>query len=640
MVLSLILNRTKDKFQSNQNKQSSRSKKEGDKNFVISRYTISVKLISIISGIIVIAMVGMILFASASFAKESRTRIEENNLNLVSFVGEWFNTEIDTIRDRSRSILEDSKQNRTKDSGNFFATNNNVLYLGVADGNLRFSDNLYNRKLMSLEDLKVRDISRLHNLNKKPLRNAFSGQFTIFNASNGSKAYLGLAMRSSGKLLVTYVKPDYLFEVFKAQQFVTIFIVNSNGGVVLHPDVRPMLSRTDFSERPIVKSMWESSPLSGQKSYSDKAEEVDYLAAFKKLPSISLGIIAQTKEDDVFAPVREIQYRNILIMFLFLCIAIVLVYFFAKRMAAPLKTLVEATNKVAEGEYNVLIEPGDKDEVGHLIHSFGGMVKGLGEREKIKDAFGRFVNKELAEQAMTGELKLGGEEKNAAIFFSDLRGFTAMSEKMTPEEVVLLLNEYFTDMVNCILKTNGVVDKYIGDAIMAHWGALKTKGDPTENAINAGLLMRKALIQFNELGKGKRPILKMGSGINTGKVISGQIGSSQRLEFTVIGDSVNLASRIEALNKPFATDLLISEYSYRIVKDIYKFAKMPPIKVKGKTDPLHIFAVLGHKDDPATPNSLVDLRKLVGITPPKEDPANAAAQKEEKFEIIDATSKK
>jgi adenylate cyclase len=283
-------------------------------------------------------------------------------------------------------------------------------------------------------------------------------------------------------------------------------------------------------------------------------------------------------------------------------------------VSTTIKELAIATEKVEQEDYSVRVIPRTKDEIGLLAYSFNKMVQGLEERERMKDAFGRFVNKEIAEKALRGEIKLGGEKKECTIFFSDLRGFTAMSEKMKPEEVVEYLNRYFTIMVDCVEKTHGIVDKFIGDAIMATWGTVSGYGNHTENAINGALLMRKALIEFNQYNKEHNlPIAKMGCGINTGEVISGQIGSEKRLEFTVIGDAVNLASRIESLNKPFATDILISQDTYDRVKDIFDVVKMPAIKVKGKSEPQTIYCVLGRKDDPNRPKTLDELRKLVGI---------------------------
>ncbi len=274
------------------------------------------------------------------------------------------------------------------------------------------------------------------------------------------------------------------------------------------------------------------------------------------------------------------------------------------------------------------------DEVGDLTDSFVKMGIGLGERERIKDAFGKFVNKELADKVLRGDLKLGGELVTAPVFFSDIRDFTSISEKMEPEEVVEFLNEYMTKMVDCVNRTSGVVDKFIGDAIMAIWGTPVSTGNDTESAINCALMMRKTLLEHNEgRGSAKKPRIQIGCGINTGPVIAGQIGSHERMEYTVIGDTVNVASRIESLNKPFGTDILISQDSCKLVEGIFNTVAMQKIMIKGKSRPQQIYAVLGRKDDPGAPKTIAALRKLLGIKAPSMkgfDPN----QKEEKYEII------
>jgi adenylate cyclase len=241
---------------------------------------------------------------------------------------------------------------------------------------------------------------------------------------------------------------------------------------------------------------------------------------------------------------------------------------------------------------------------------------------------------------MRDELTLGGERKSVAILFSDIRSFTAISEKLQPEEVVEFLNHYMTRMVECVNRTHGVVDKFIGDAIMAVWGTPVSKGNDTENAVNGALLMRASLMEFNrDRGGARKPVIRIGCGINTGEVLAGQIGSEDRMEYTVIGDAVNLASRIEALNKPFGTDILISGDSLALVKDVFAVERMQSIKVKGKEEPQQIYAVLGRRDDPARPKSLEELRNALGIKVEsfkrRHDDAADPDHEEVKYEIIE-----
>ena len=217
-------------------------------------------------------------------------------------------------------------------------------------------------------------------------------------------------------------------------------------------------------------------------------------------------------------------------------------------------------------------------------------------------------------------ITLGGESKTATIFFSDIRSFTSMSENLEPFEVVEFLNEYMTRMVDCVNKTNGVVDKFIGDAVMAVWGAPVSAGSAAEDALNcvrASLMMRTSLLEFNK-GRGgdKKPVIRIGCGINTGPVIAGQIGSHERMEYTVIGDTVNLASRAEGLNKPFATDILITEQTWLLIKDRVVTEKMPPVSVKGKDKPVQLYAVLGLAGAGLVPG-LAEIRKTLGLPEPE-----------------------
>jgi len=193
-------------------------------------------------------------------------------------------------------------------------------------------------------------------------------------------------------------------------------------------------------------------------------------------------------------------------------------------------------------------------------------------------------------------------------------------------------------MVSCVEKTNGVVDKFIGDAVMAHWGTAYTAGSPRKDAFNcimAALMMRKALIDLNKDRKKDdpvNPVIRIGCGINTGIVTAGQIGSDLRMEYTVIGDPVNLASRVESLNKPLGTDILITENTWKLVGAKFITEEMPPVTVKGKEKPLRIFAVVNHVDNKKGPFTLAALRELLGIEPPQLSKVDVNAD-EKKYKI-------
>ncbi|MDD3625920.1 MAG: adenylate/guanylate cyclase domain-containing protein [bacterium] len=217
------------------------------------------------------------------------------------------------------------------------------------------------------------------------------------------------------------------------------------------------------------------------------------------------------------------------------------------------------------------------------------------EEEKIRNRLSRYMSNNVVNEIISGkEMKLGGEKKVITTLFSDIRGFTTMSEKMQPEEVVALLNEYFTLMTEVIFKYEGTLDKFIGDCIMAVFGAPFPHPDDPIRAVKTAIEMRDATIELNKrwLSLGRKNI-GVGIGINTGEAIAGNIGSLQRMDYTVISDAVNLAERLEA-NAP-AEKIYISDSTYQLVKDHVNVMELEPIKVKGKTLAQKIYEVISIK---------------------------------------------
>ncbi len=216
------------------------------------------------------------------------------------------------------------------------------------------------------------------------------------------------------------------------------------------------------------------------------------------------------------------------------------------------------------------------------------------EKRKIKNIFSKYVSKGVVEELLKNqEVKLGGEKRIVSVLFSDIRGFTSMSEKIKPEDVVTILNEYLSEMTDIIFKNKGTLDKFIGDAVMAVFGSPVFLKDHAERAVKTAVQMIKRLNELNEkwIKEGKKN-LKIGIGINSGEVIAGNMGSLKRLEYTVIGDNVNLASRLESMNKELGTEILISENTYREVKDIVRVKKFENIKIRGKEESITVYEVL------------------------------------------------
>ena len=219
------------------------------------------------------------------------------------------------------------------------------------------------------------------------------------------------------------------------------------------------------------------------------------------------------------------------------------------------------------------------------------------EKRKVKNAFSHYLNPSVISELMQNpdKLKLNGDKKYLTVFFSDIRGFTTISEALSPERLTQVLNEYFSPMTKIVLDSKGLLDKYIGDAMMAFWGAPLDLSDHADRAIAASLNILKELKVLQEKWKSEGiPYLDIGIGLNTGDVIVGNMGSDVRFDYTVLGDSVNLASRLEATNKNYGTRLIVSEFTRGAAKnkDQFLFRELDVIRVKGKNEGVRIFEVL------------------------------------------------
>jgi len=220
------------------------------------------------------------------------------------------------------------------------------------------------------------------------------------------------------------------------------------------------------------------------------------------------------------------------------------------------------------------------------------------EKKYIRQTFSKFVSKSVVDELLRdpSKIKLGGDKKILTVLFSDIRGFTSISEKLTPEELVEHLNIYLQGMTDIVINTDGTLDKYIGDAIMAFWGAPIEMSDHSLKACRAALEMMEALKVMNhKWEKEGKPILDIGIGINTGDMVVGNMGSSSRMDYTLMGDNVNLGSRLEGTNKFYGTNIIISEFTYQYVKDDVIARELDLIRVKGKALPVKIYELIDLK---------------------------------------------
>ncbi len=223
------------------------------------------------------------------------------------------------------------------------------------------------------------------------------------------------------------------------------------------------------------------------------------------------------------------------------------------------------------------------------------------EKRKIRGAFSFYVTPSVVNEMLKNpdKLKLGGDKKELSVLFSDIRGFTTLAEEMEPEALVHLLNEYLTEMTDVVFEFDGLLDKYIGDAVMAVWGAPLEQTDHPVRACRTALKMLDRLSKMQQQWEAEgTPRLDIGIGINTGSMVVGNMGSERRFDYTVMGDSVNLASRLEGINKEYGTQVVISEFTYDWVKDDFFCRELDAVRVKGRAKPVKIYELLALRSEP------------------------------------------
>ena len=264
----------------------------------------------------------------------------------------------------------------------------------------------------------------------------------------------------------------------------------------------------------------------------------------------------------------------------------------ARGLSTPIRNLVAATGRVARGDYEFDVPVTSHDELGALATSFNEMIAGLRLKERYRGVLDKVVSREIADELMKGEVSLGGENREVTTMFADIRGFTALTEGMEPQRVIALLNEYARRGSDAVESEGGVVDKYVGDEVMAIFGTPLPQKNHALHAVRAALRLRDAMLELSEerVAQGEAPI-GIGIGINTGNAVAGNMGSVKRLNYTVLGASVNLASRL--CDVAAAGEILISAATYEAIRDDVDAVATAPRSLKGFAQDVMAYAVRG-----------------------------------------------
>ncbi len=307
---------------------------------------------------------------------------------------------------------------------------------------------------------------------------------------------------------------------------------------------------------------------------------------FKEQDILLGAIVLLYDKNAINKVINKTIFTTILFTIIMVSILIVIVYFVGLRLTKPILSISEAVNSVAKGNLDIDLKVESRDEIGVLVKSFNRMINGLREREKME----KFVSDstiDMIQKDRKADLVLGGEYRKLTFLFSDIRGFTKMSETKKPDEVVEIVNFYLDLQAEIIEKNDGDIDKFVGDEIMASFSG----EDSIQKAINCAIQIQKVFnIENKKREKLNLSVCEVGIGINTGEVIVGNIGSKDRMDFTSIGSSVNLASRLCSLAKE--NEILVEENIANEIKDIFKIEKKELITVKGFSKPIEVSQVI------------------------------------------------
>jgi adenylate cyclase len=278
----------------------------------------------------------------------------------------------------------------------------------------------------------------------------------------------------------------------------------------------------------------------------------------------------------------------------------------ARRITRPVSRLGDAAREIERGNYAVRVGGADADEIGELARAFDRMAQGLAERDRMRGLLDKMASNEVVEQLLDGRIALGGEEREVTVMFVDIRNFTGLVERLAPQQSLQMLNAFLTVVTDTIQVHGGVVDKYLGDGAMALFGAPVTRADDASRAVACALAIRDEVAHLGTALAAKGlPLPQLAIGLNTSRVIAGNIGSPTRLNYTVLGDGVNVASRLEGLTRRYDVEIVVGESTREQVRNV-AYRELEKVRVRGRMGALRLFEPLA-REGGLTPREIVTL---------------------------------
>jgi class 3 adenylate cyclase len=378
-----------------------------------------------------------------------------------------------------------------------------------------------------------------------------------------------------------------------------MILVTNSGTILLHPDEEAIGLDLGYTGESLdIKVSGDiKNPEVPFIQYIDKRFGEKWYVGFHRVPAAGSSIVVMFPMERVPKPLRLLALQMIAVASPFLIGILVLLLVIIKKVSQPVVDLTNSAVKIAkEDSYHNPLEVKSSDEVGRLTEAFNTMMEGLRQRDFIRDIFGRYVTKEVVEELLGSPdgLKLGGEKREVTIMFSDLRGFTPLSEHLSPDQIIGLLNRFLGKMADIISSYKGTVNEFVGDAVLAFFGAPVKRQDSPARAVACSLAMQLAMEDINRQNKEQGlPSVSMGIGVNTGEVIVGNIGSEKRVKYGVVGHHINLTSRVQ--DATVGGQILITPSTYEQVKDIVLIRSSRSINFKGVDEGVTVYEVAGIK---------------------------------------------
>lgn len=364
-------------------------------------------------------------------------------------------------------------------------------------------------------------------------------------------------------------------------------VVDAKGKIKGHHDMRKI--DTLYEEDKNLVSLTEDSLLKKEEKLKQNPKLFSVSTPIYqnqiKIGTVYLGF----SKEGINQVLLNTQHRIAGMTLIVLLVGIVGSIYLVRFIIKPIKTLAQGVQEISQENFEVCLPIKSSDELGELTFTFNCMVKSLKEKQLMKSTFDRYVTKEVADIILKNieDIRLGGEHREVTTLFADIHDFSQISEKLSAEKIVHLLNDFFSLMVEIVFKYEGTIDKFMGDGLMALYGAPITHEDDALRSVKSAMEMKEMLKEFNK--KRKEPPIHIGIGITSGEVVVGNIGSEKRMEYTAVGVRVNLAARLQSISEN--NQILIDKNTYLKIANLVDAVRLEPIMIKGLKLPVEIYEV-------------------------------------------------